>query len=135
MSVSTAPKMTKIFSLKVIIPKVNILGGPHLYIQRGNFLQLECMISHVMSAPQFVMWEHGGRVVPGKTVHTQAKHDIVTTSVLTIDQVTSDSAGMYSCMPDNISPATINIHVVNSTEEQLAVINSVILYQSDIILS
>ena len=92
------------------------------------------MISHVMSAPQFVMWEHGGRVVPGKTVHIQTKHDIVTKSVLTIDKVTIDSAGMYYCLPDNISPANININIVNNTEEQLAVIISGIFYQSDIFL-
>ena len=92
------------------------------------------MISHVMSAPQFVMWEHDGRVVPGKTDHVQTKHDIVTKSVLTIDQVTQDSAGMYLCMPDNISPASININIVNNTEEQLAVINNSIIYQSDMFL-
>ena len=74
------------------------------------------------------MWEHGGRVVPGKTVHIQNKHDIVTKSVLTIDQVTTDSAGMYCCMPDNIFPANISINIVNTTEEQLAVINSCIIY-------
>ena len=86
------------------------------------------MISRVMSAPHFVMWEHGGRVVPGKTVHIQNKHDIVTKSVLTIDKVTTDSAGMYYCMPDNIFPANISINIVNTTEEQLAVINSCIIY-------
>ena len=87
-----------------------------------------------MSAPQFVMWEHGGRVVPGKTDHIQTKHDIVTKSVLTIDKVTIDSSGMYSCMPENISPTTININIVNNTEEQLAVINISIIYQSDMFL-
>ena len=77
-----------------------------------------------MSAPQFVMWEHGGRVVPGKTVHIQTKHDIVSKSVLKIDKVTSESAGMYFCMPDNISPAAINISIVKTTEEHMAVINA-----------
>ena len=82
------------------------------------------MISHVMSAPQFVMWEHGGRVVPGKTVHIQTKHDIVTKSVLRIDKVSTESGGMYYCMPENISPAAINISIVKTTEEQMAVINA-----------
>ena len=92
------------------------------------------MISHVMSDPQFVMWEHGGRVVPCKIAHIQTKQDIVPKSVLTIDQVTTDSAGMYSCIPDNISPVTISINIVNNTEEQLAVINNSNIYQSDIFL-
>jgi hypothetical protein len=52
------------------------------------------MISHVMSAPQFVMWDHGVRVVPGKTVHIHTKHDIATKSVLRIEKVNSESGGM-----------------------------------------
>jgi len=121
--VSTVPKMSKIFHLKVVIPKVDILGGPTLYIQSGSYLQLECMISHTLSPPQFVMWEHGGRVVPGNTVTVTSKHEIVTKSVLTIDRVTHQSAGTYFCLPDNISPATINISIVNNLEEQMAVVN------------
>ena len=81
------------------------------------------MISHVVSSPQFIMWEPGGRVVPGKTVHIQTKHDIVTKSVLRIDKVCTVSAGMYFCMPDNISPANINTSTFKTTEEHMAVIN------------
>ena len=40
-----------------------------------------------------------------------------------INQVGKDTAGMYSCMPDNISPATININIIKNKEEQLAVTN------------
>ena len=75
------------------------------------------------------MWEHGGRVAPGKTVHIQTKHDIVTKSVLTIGQMTADSAGMYSCMPDNISPATIRINIVNNT---VGGHNGGIIHQTDL---
>jgi hypothetical protein len=92
------------------------------------------MISHVMSAPQFVMWEHGGRVVPGKTIHVSKKHDIVTKSVLRIDKVTADSGGMYYCMPDNISPAAINISIVKTLEEHMAVINAGVSNQLFIVL-
>ena len=31
---------------------------------------------------------------------------------------------MYRCLPDNISPATINIDIIRSKEEQLAVTNA-----------
>ena len=82
------------------------------------------MISHVMSPPQFVMWEHGGRVVPGETVHIQEKHEIVIKSLLSIDKVNIEKAGLYSCMPDNISPATIKINIVKNQEELMAVLNS-----------
>ena len=100
------------------------MGGPNLLIERGSSLELECMIRHVVSPPQFVMWEHGGQVVPGETVNIQERHEIVTKSILTIDKVIEESAGKYSCMPDNITPAHINIQIVNHTEEQMAVINN-----------
>ena len=44
--------------------------------------------------------------------------------MLIIPQVGEDTAGVYSCMPDNISPATINIDIIRSKEEQLAVTNT-----------
>lgn len=122
--VSTVPKISKLFHLKVIIPKVDIVGGPHLYVHTGSSLQLECLISHVVSAPQFVMWQHGDMVTPGNTVTYKSKLGIVTKSILTINQVGKDTAGMYSCMPDNISPATINIDIIKNKEEQLAVTNN-----------
>ena len=93
---------------------MSILGSPNLYVNAGSFLQLECKISHVVSPPQFVMWEHGGRVVPGETVNIEGKHEVVTKSVLSIDKVNIEEAGLYSCMPDNISPATININIVKN---------------------
>ena len=72
--------------------------------------------------------------MPGKTVNIQSKHEMVTKSMLTIDQVTQDSAGTYSCMPDNISPAIINISIVKNREEQMAVTNSVTYISVNIIL-
>ena len=72
--------------------------------------------------------------MPGKTVNIQSKHEMVTKSMLTIDQVTQDSAGTYSCMPDKISPAIINISIVKNREEQMAVTNSVTNISGNIIL-
>ena len=39
-------------------------------------------------------------------------------------QVDESTAGVYSCMPDNISPAIININIIGDKEEQLAVTNT-----------
>lgn len=122
--VSTVPKISKLFHLKVIIPKVDIVGGPHLYVHSGSSLQLECVVSHVVTAPQFVMWQHRERVLPGTTRTYSNQHGLVTKSVLNIDQVRGETAGEYSCLPDNISPATITISIIRGEEEQLAVTNT-----------
>ena len=44
--------------------------------------------------------------------------------MLVMLQVRGETAGEYSCLPDNISPATINIDIIRSKEEQLAVTNT-----------
>ena len=104
--------------------QVDILGGPSLLVHSGSSLQLECVTSHVVRPPQFVMWQHGDTVIPGTTRHFTSNLGLLTKSVLTIEKVSSDTAGQYHCMPDNISPATININIIKNKEEQLAVTNT-----------
>ena len=104
--------------------QVDILGGPSLLVHTGTSLQLECVTSHVLRPPQFVMWQHGEVVTPGTTrTFTSNMGQLVTKSVLTIEEVSQNTAGEYRCLPDNISPATININIIKNKEEQLAVTN------------
>ena len=104
--------------------QVDILGGPSLLVHSGSSLQLECLTTHVMRPPQFVMWQHGEVVTPGTTrTFTSNMGQLVTKSVLTIEEVSQNTAGEYRCLPDNISPATININIIKNKEEQLAVTN------------
>ena len=104
--------------------QVDILGGPSLLVHTGTSLQLECVTSHVLRPPQFVMWQHEDRVSPGTSSSSyNSKVGLVTRSVLTIEKVSPATAGKYHCMPDNISPATININIIKNKEEQLAVTN------------
>ena len=105
--------------------QVDILGGPSLLVHSGSSLQLECLTSHVMRPPQFVMWQHGDLVTPGTTRTYNSKMGmLVTKSVLTIEEVNQNTAGEYRCLPDNISPASININIIKNKEEQLAVTNN-----------
>ena len=105
--------------------QVDILGGPSLLVHSGSSLQLECLTSHVMRPPQFVMWQHGDTVTPGTTrTYNSQMGLLVTKSVLTIEEVNQNTAGEYRCLPDNISPASININIIKNKEEQLAVTNN-----------
>ena len=67
--------------------QVEITAGPQLYVRTGSRLQLECVVSRVVESPQWVMWQHGDKVTPGKTLTYNTGHGLVTKSVLTIDQV------------------------------------------------
>ena len=103
---------------------MDILGGPSLLVHTGTSLQLECVTSHVLRPPQFVMWQHQDTVTPGISSSSYSSSlGLVTRSVLTIERVSSSTAGEYYCMPDNISPASININIIKNKEEQLAVTN------------
>ena len=66
---------------------MDITAGPQLYVHSGSRLQLECVVSRVVEAPQWVMWQHGPTVTPGQTLTYNTAHGLVTKSVLTIDQV------------------------------------------------
>ena len=104
--------------------QVDILGGPSLLVHSGSSLQLECLTSHVLRPPQFVMWQHQDTVTPGISSSSYSSSlGLVTRSVLTIERVSPSTAGEYYCMPDNISPASININIIKNKEEQLAVTN------------
>ena len=67
--------------------QVEITAGPQLYVRTGSRLQLECVVSRGVESPQWVMWQHGDKVTPGKTLTYNTGHGLVTKSVLTIDQV------------------------------------------------
>ena len=111
------------FADDVPVLQVDILGGPSLLVHSGSSLQLECLTSHVLRPPQFVMWQHGTLLTPGTTHTFTSNMGLVTKSVLTIEEVNKNTAGEYRCLPDNISPATININIIKNEEEQLAVTN------------
>ena len=67
--------------------QVEITAGPQLYVHTGSRLQLECVVSRVVEAPQWVMWQHGNTVTPGLATTYTTGMGLVTKSVLTIDQV------------------------------------------------
>ena len=46
--------------------QVEITAGPQLYVRTGSRLQLECLVTRAVEAPQWVMWQHGDTVTPGK---------------------------------------------------------------------
>ena len=105
-----------------------------MFVEVGSILQLECVVSQVVSPPKFIMWQHQERVVPGVTNYVTAKHDVISRSVLKVGVVRTENVGRYFCLPDNFSPATIDIRIVNKTHEQLALSNRSVNVKIDLVI-
>ena len=62
----TKPQRKLVASPNCPLLQVEITAGPQLYVRTGSRLQLECLVTRAVEAPQWVMWQHGDMVTPGK---------------------------------------------------------------------
>ena len=94
---------------------MKIDGDPAIYVESGSSVVLRCVISNWLEKPQIVFWFHDGdRLARGPDTAVQERHEpnsIV--SLLTISRASARKhTGKYECSPDNIKPASINLHVI-----------------------
>lgn len=59
--VSTVPKLNQTFSLKVVVPSVQIVGDREVHVKAGTSVTLKCLISNCLEEPAYVFWYHGER--------------------------------------------------------------------------
>ncbi|CAO1409903.1 unnamed protein product [Diamesa serratosioi] len=113
--VSTEPKISLAFRLSIIVSRAKILGNTELYIRSGSDINLTCVALQAPSAPSFIYWYKGGRVVNysqrgGISVLTERS---TKTSKLVISRATSSDSGNYTCSPSNSDAASVMVHVIN----------------------
>ncbi|CAO1394815.1 unnamed protein product [Diamesa hyperborea] len=113
--VSTEPKISLAFRLSIIVSRAKILGNTELYIKSGSDINLTCVALQAPSAPSFIYWYKGGRVVNysqrgGISVLTERS---TKTSKLVISRATSSDSGNYTCSPSNSDAASVMVHVIN----------------------
>ncbi|XP_064091840.1 uncharacterized protein LOC135205326 isoform X2 [Macrobrachium nipponense] len=116
--VSTEPKMSQFFSLRVVIPKVEILPPGDRYVKAGSEVRIECQITDVVQLPDYIFWYH-----EEKRVMDHLDHNLLVavkktglesiTSTLTILKVPPEGSGNYTCMPSNLHTASVILHVLN----------------------
>lgn len=93
--------------------RAEIEGGPEKYVKSGSTLKLMCHIRQNSVAPDFVFWYHDGRMINyegalGVTVLGDAA-----SSTLIIGKAQSLHSGNYSCVPSNVRPASVIVHILN----------------------
>jgi len=115
--VSTQPKMSKTYSLNVVVPSVKILGDREVHANAGTAVAVRCLISNVLSAPSYVFWHHGDK----RLLDERGAVSIVTqrvvgegaaVSTLTLLNPTPERAGVYTCRPEHLDPAYVRLHIV-----------------------
>ncbi|KAG0426435.1 hypothetical protein HPB47_026454, partial [Ixodes persulcatus] len=118
------PPVSQVVSLRVVVPKAHIMGGPDLHFEAGYPLNLTCSISESPEAPAFVFWyhqsrlvnfEHGGRVVVAKGRNGSA------VSRLPLPAVRAVHSGNCTCDPANANATWVLVHVLESHRRLAAV--------------
>uniref|UniRef100_A0A1B6DCB5 Ig-like domain-containing protein n=1 Tax=Clastoptera arizonana TaxID=38151 RepID=A0A1B6DCB5_9HEMI len=111
--VSTHPAASILVELRVIEAAAEILGSPDLHIKSGSTMRLVCELHQSTETPMFVFWYHGPRMINydkdrGISVVSDKRN-----SVLTLSVAEKNDSGNYTCVPSNVKPASINVHVLN----------------------
>ncbi|XP_037083457.1 hemicentin-2-like [Pollicipes pollicipes] len=116
--VGTTPPVLHHVYLNVVDPKVEIVGGPELFINRGSTANLTCIIRNAHRVPDNVRWTHDNKLVQfdraraGVKVRTFYERDR-TVSYFSIERALPSDSGEYFCDPDGLAQVKVILHVLN----------------------
>ena len=114
------------------VPSVSISGEKEMHVEAGSSVVLKCSVSDYLQRPTFIFWYRNNErlvnglsgisitdnvdstaVVTSSSASTQPwTQDSNLYSILTVKEASSKFSGRYSCVPDNLRPASINVHVI-----------------------
>ena len=113
------------------MPSVSISGEKEMHVEAGSEVVLQCSVKDYLKKPTFIFWYldnerllHGTSGVTIVDNVDDKTHQIDSNlapvwhqntelySILTVKEASSRFSGRYSCGPDNMRPAAINIHVI-----------------------
>ena len=100
---------------------VTVRGGPVFYSQEGGSVELQCVVTGLLSPPRSLFWRQGDQEVisarrwPGTSLET-VKEWPVSLSSLYISSLELQHTGNYSCVSDDVHQTVLL--VVSSTGQQ-----------------
>lgn len=114
--VSTHPPTSIFIELRVTEASAEIMGAPDLHIKAGSPLILLCKLLRSTEKPTYVFWYHEQRMIN----HDQGVTVVLNkdSSVLRLEEADTSHSGNYTCSPSNAIASSINVHVLNATEEE-----------------
>jgi len=131
--ISTSPKLSQTFTLNVVVPHVSIAGDKEMHVEDGSSVVLKCTVSDYLKRPTYIFWYlNEQRLVPSQDIGIEdnvqssssklgigsqswmdSKQDSNSLfSILSVREANGKFSGKYSCVPDNLRPASINVHVI-----------------------
>ena len=93
--------------------RAEIDGGPEKYVKSGSTLKLTCHIRQNSVAPDFVFWYHDGRMINYEGALGVSVIGDAASSTLIVGKAHSLHSGNYSCVPSNVRPASVIVHILN----------------------
>ncbi|XP_065213331.1 limbic system-associated membrane protein-like [Planococcus citri] len=111
--VSTYPPAYIHMRLKVIDAYAMINGSPELYIKNGSEMHLTCKFIQSTEEPSFVFWYHENMMINFDQYRGISTFKNKSTSSLTIATINHSHSGNYSCVPSNMKPASISVHILD----------------------
>lgn len=119
--VSTEQKMSRFVHLKVMVPVTKIDGAPDIFAKSGSSVDITCTVTDARASS--LIWYKDGEVIPvedWEDVSVQmTKEDKSVISVLTINNLSHQRFGIYSCRPDGLSLHNVTLHVIDAKEQGL----------------
>jgi len=119
--ISTEQKMSRFVHLKVIVPITRIDGAPDIFAKSGSSVDITCTVTD--SATSSLIWYKDGNIIPVEDWNdvsvTMKKENKSVISVLTINSLSQQRFGIYSCRPDGLSLHNVTLHVIDAKEQGL----------------
>ena len=115
------------------VPHVSIAGDKEMHVEDGSSVVLKCTVSDYLKRPTYIFWYlNEQRLVPSQDIgiednvqSSSSKLGIGSQSwmdsrqdsnslfsILSVREANGKFSGKYSCVPDNLRPASINVHVI-----------------------
>lgn len=95
------------------MPRVEISGGPDLYVRAGSTVTLRCEVTRALDQPSYILWFHDGeRVLDYADMSVERLNADTSVGSLSVRNAHQRSSGNYTCKPSNLQPASIFLHVL-----------------------
>jgi hypothetical protein len=110
-----------VISTEIVEPTeahAEIDGGPEKYVKSGSTLKLTCHLRQSSVTPDFVFWYQDERMINYEGAAGVKVISDAASSTLIIERAQSVHSGNYSCVPYNVNPSSVIVHILNGKKEK-----------------
>lgn len=113
---TTHPPQSIFVNLRVVAAYAEIVGTKDKVFNSGSHLQLVCVLTLATARPDYIFWYHNDRMINFDTNRGIAVKEDETGSTLTIDNVSVEDSGNYSCQPRDLRPDSVLVTILSERQ-------------------